>query len=285
MLRERPRYVVVAVLTLCVVGCEKRGGLSRSSHVPFAEVAARHPVAIEVTRLHVASLAGGIEILGTDEDQVRVEAKVQIRRKRANNESGTGEFADHVRLEVADGQLTIADAHMDQPDNDDWRVSLVVHAPARLGTTVALTAGRIRVADMQADLDLDTKGGEIVVRVGQVGAVTAFVAGGSIDIQAKAIGGPVDASVDGGQVSLRVSESPPTADVRLCTTAGRVTLELPKGSPGTFQATSTVGSVSMPDWGGVEVTRTGLGASAQGTIGQGGPTYKLSTTTGEVVVR
>ena len=50
MLRERPRYVVVAVLTLCVVGCEKHGGLTRSRHEPFTEVAARHPVALEVTR-------------------------------------------------------------------------------------------------------------------------------------------------------------------------------------------------------------------------------------------
>lgn len=284
MCRNRVRIVVVGVLVLGPWGCRRFIG-SGDSFIPFTKVTDRQSVGTEVTSLQVATLVGEIRVIGGTEDEVRVKASVKIKKARANKEAQTGEFADHVRLQIQDGKLTVADAHMDQPDKDDWHVSLVVQAPARLAARVSATAGRIQVDGMAADLDLSNDAGEIVVSGESIGSLSAHTRAGSIDVRAGTIGGPVEATASVGNVAVEVTKVPPTNDVRLGAETGNVVLGLPEASPGTFRAKTDVGNVDISGREGITVTRSGLGATAAGTIEEGGPTYDLSVKVGAVTVR
>ena len=285
MLRWNEVIFIVGVLVLCASGCRKTRIGASDKYAPFTEVALEEAVSSEVTSLRVATLAGKIRVVGGPENKIRIEAEVKIRRTRAKKEAGPGEFADHIRLETQGEELTVVDAHMDQSDKDDWRVSFVIHAPARLAAAVSVTAGEIQVDGMESDLDLRNDAGKIGVTSEKVGSVTARAAAGLIDIRAGSIAGGVEATAAVGSVSLRVTESPPIRDVRLESEAGDVLLELPQDSPGTYRAKSSIGSVSISGREGITVTRSGLGAQAEDTVGEGGPVYELTANVGAVTVR
>lgn len=260
-------------------------GDSLDDHVPLVTVSDEKPVPATVTRLRVAAKAGNVQIVGVANGEVRVEAKVKVREDRLDEGVEPGGFEDHVDLEVVGETLRIADAHMAAPDKDDWLVSFVIHVPSRLAAEVSLAAGRIKVEGMRSGLDLVVSAGEAIVEAELVGRLTVKVDAGSIDVRVGTVTGEVDMRSSAGQVLLDVTDAPPTHDVRLEANAGSVVLALPKGAPGTFKASSTVGSISTPGGGGLQVTRSGLGATAEGTVGQGGPTYRLTADVGNVTIR
>ncbi|MCP4593195.1 MAG: DUF4097 family beta strand repeat protein, partial [bacterium] len=279
MYRNTFGILIATGLMICTPGCRKIGSGNRT-YVPFATVSERQPVDTTVTNLRVSTVVGTVRIIGSNIDEVRVEADVKLEQDRADKETEPGKFADHVRLEMQSGVLTVADAHMDQPDTSDWRVSLTVHVPARLAATAVVTAGSLAVEGMTSDLNLKNDAGEIRVAAERIGNVSARAAAGLIDLRAAAVDGSVSASADVGSVKLHIADSAPTGDVTLEAQAGDIVLELPKGATGTFRAHSSVGIVSFAEPMGIAVTRSGLGARAEGTVGEGGPTYTLTANVG-----
>lgn len=285
MLSRKTRIFIAGLLILCASGCRKVQTGLQGNHVPFTTATDRKPVGPEVSSLHVATLAGSVRVVGDAEDEVRVEASVKIERTRAKTESDTGSFADHVMIDIQGGTLSVTDAHMNQDDRSDWHVSLVIHAPARLAATVSATAGEIQVDGMNADLNLTSDAGRIMVKGERLASVAARATTGAIDIRAGSIRGGVDATVGVGDVSVRVTTSAPTENVSLKADAGNVLLELPQEAPGTYRAKSEIGHVSISGREGITVTRSGLGAHAEGRVGEGGPTYDLTANVGAVTIR
>ena len=276
---------ITGMLTLGLCGCPQARLATSPSYVLLTQVYGEHDIPPEVNSLHATVLNGSIEIIAGPDNKVSVQAEVKIKKDRLKPDQPKGEFADHVRLEIKDGNLTVTDAHLNQPDQSDWQLSVVIHAPARLAVTASTTAGSLTTDGMTADLDLKTEAGRITIKGDRIASATAKVTAGAIDLQAATATGPIKASVVTGQVTVHITDTAPTKDVRLETATGNVMLELPKDAPGTFAAQSRIGSVEFPGRQAVTVKRVGLGAEAAGTIGKEGPNYDLTADVGNVTVR
>ncbi len=274
-----------ALLLTGLVGCPDYVADTMSSHVDFTTVRGEHPVPPEVLVVEVSSFAGNVEVVGTSANTVVVEAKVKLEKGRAATVTNKGDFADHVRMVQSGDRLIVADAHMEAPDSSDWHVSFIISTPASTTLAVSLGAGTVQVEGVTADLDLQSRAGEIRVIGDSIGAVKATTMAGEVRLRAGRLDGPVDASVTVGEVELEVEDVPPTKDVHLKSGTGDVVLELPAGSPGVFKAKSEVGGINLSGRKGLTVTKTELGASASGTVGQGGPTYDLSVSIGQITIR
>lgn len=281
-------YVLIALAVLIVSsagGCRRLGAKFGVTWAPFTTVTGEQAVDATITKLNVEIWVGEVRVVAGEAGAVRVEADVKIKESLANPDADRGTFADHVRISTDGDTLTVADAHTGQPDEKNWRVSLVVHVPAHLTVNLRTGAGRVVVDGMTSDIKATTGAGKIIIRSTTPGAITADTGAGKIEITVDGVTGPVTASAGAGQVSLSVARTPPTKDVVLTVGVGDVMLTLPPGAPGTFELKADVGRVSVTGHDGIEVQRVAVGATGKGKIGDGVPTYKLETATGSVRVR
>ena len=66
--------------------------------------------------------------------------------------------------------------------------------------------------------------------------------------------------------------------------AGSISLALPHAVSAVFDLESGVGSIEVDPSLGLEVDKRTIGASVHGTVGGGGPNYRLSTGVGSIEV-
>lgn len=281
-------YVLIAVAALTATatgGCRRLGAKFGVTWAPFTTVTGEQQVDPTITKLNVQIRFGELRVVAAAGGAVRVEAHVKIKESLANPDADKGTFADHVRITADGDTLTVADAHTGQPDEKNWRVSLVVHVPAHLSANLRTGAGRIVADGMTSDIRATSGAGEFIIRSTSAGAITADTGAGQIEIAVDSVTGPVTASAAAGKVSLSVAQTPPVKDVVMTTGVGDVVLTLPSGAPGTFHLSADVGSVTVTGHDGIKVERALLGATGKGVIGNGGPTYKLEAATGSVRLR
>lgn len=292
----------VCLLFVVVTGCDRH--MSRHSRlVPFTEVSHEEKVGPEITTLVVNNRVGDVSVVAGVADQIHIEAKVKIKEIRAL-ETAKGTFEDHVCITATGNTLTIADAHSDQPDRNDWSVSMIIQVPPRLDVRVNNGVGDITVEDMEAELIINDGTGDITVHSKTTGAVSAsagtgdvaitiakvsgkieLAAGvGDVDVMLDAVEGTVHAESGTGDVRVTVAESSPRKDVSLKSGVGDVRLRIPSGSAGTFSLATGVGSIRVKGHPGIHVTKVGTTAKAQGVVGEGKPAHHLQTGTGDIVL-
>jgi len=200
----------------------------------------------QIASLEVTTRAGRIEVLPADGAEMIVEATVRAEKKHIEEHELTGVFSDHVTVSSAGAKLKIAEAHASAWDKKHWQVSLKIMLPRALSVQATSGAGDVRVRQ----------------------------AAGTVSLTSGA-----------GQVKVALLEAPPGGDVELNSGAGNVVLELPGEVNGRFDIAAGVGSVKVDSTLGLKVKRHVVGATASGTVGSGGPTYKLATGAGTVTVK
>jgi hypothetical protein len=251
--------------------------------VALTQVSGQQSISENTAKLVVKNGVGDVTVLAEDVDVVRVEAKVKIKESRAA-ETPPGDFADHVTVSVDDGALTVANAHLDQADKEDWSVDLVIRAPPNLAVRVDTGVGDIKVTGTQTDVQLAVGVGDITVMAPAAEDVLATAGVGDVDLTVETARGRVKAESGTGDVALAVTAAPPVRKVKLTTGVGDVTLKIPQGSSGTFACETGVGSVMVTGHEGINTSKSGTSAKAKGTIGQDGPDYELETGVGNVVI-
>ncbi len=272
------------VPTALVGGCERwASAVAAGEMVPLVQVSGQADVPDNVIRLAVRNGIGDVKVLASDAKDVGVEADVRIRESRAAG-AVAGGFADHVTISVAGDTITVANAHLDQPDKDDWAMDLTLRLPGRLAAQVETGVGDIAITGTRSDLRLDTGVGDVKVRAPAAGAVDVTSGVGDLDIELAEVTGAIAAETGPGDVGLAVTAAAPKADVRLESGVGSITLKIPPGSPGAFTCTAGVGTVTISGHEGLETTKSGTSARAEGRLGEGGPRYTLETGVGSIVI-
>ncbi len=145
------------------------------------------------------------------------------------------------------------------------------------GTIVVHTSGGgIDVADSEGPLDVDTSGGGITIDTHH-GNVKAVTSGGGIRLGD--IAGNVEAHTSGGSIRADITIQP-TADCRLDTSGGGITVTLPGNVAMNIDAATSAGHVSSE----LPVTITGEHKKdhLRGTINGGGPELHLRSSAGGI---
>lgn len=263
-------------------------GLAGCSHgtvvdplVPFTQVSGQVAINDDTTRLLVENHVGSVTVLADAGRGVRIDADVRIRQRLAGT-TAKGGFPDHVKAAVTDGTVRVADAHTGQPDEREWGVNLVVRIPARLSVEANNAVGSIEVEGTEANLELVSKTGHVIVQTPRAGRVEGNSGTGDVKVTVAAVDGPVYLGSGTGSVVLAVTGTPPTRDVTLRSGTGGVRLKIPGGSPGRFRMSTGTGSIRITNHPGIHVTKSLTGAEAKGTVGVEGPTYRLGTGTGSI---
>lgn len=273
---------IAVLLVVMPAGCRRFGSQLGVTYVPFTKVTGQEELPSDVTKLNVEIRAGEIRVMAGDPGVVHVEADVKIKEALANPDAEKGGFADHVKISAGGDVLTVADAHTGTPDQSDWRVSLVIRVPPEVALNLYTAAGRIAVEGVTSDIKAKSEAGEIIITSTRPREVSAITAAGKIDIALEGLTGALTANAAAGSVHVAVTKDAPVKDVVLTAGIGDLVLRIPEAATGTFDLRSDVGRVTVSGHPGITVEREALGARGTGTIGQGGPTYKLQASAGAV---
>jgi hypothetical protein len=164
-----------------------------------------------------------------------------------------------VRADTSGGSVTLAACHGD----------------ARAETS----GGSITAEDGTGNLEVDTSGGSIRVHKHR-GEVRAETSGGSIRLEE--IEGNVDAETSGGSIRATLL-APPTAECRLSTSGGGITVNLPADAAFAVDAETSGGGVRSD----FEVAGSAPGKKTQrlrGAVNGGGPLIRLRTSGGSITL-
>jgi DUF4097 and DUF4098 domain-containing protein YvlB len=277
-------WVGLAVLTVFGPGCERwLNGLVGDRFVDLTRVSSEEAAPSGTSRLAVKNSIGDVTVLAEAIEVIRIEAEVRIKESRAT-ETEPGTFADHVEISVADGTVTIADAHLDQPDKDDWSIAMVIRMPEGLAVKVDNGVGDVQVEGTRSELMLATGVGDVTVEAPGAKELVVTTGVGNVEIEVEKSAGKVKAQTGTGNVALAVTSAPPTRKVKLSTGVGDIRLKIPPDASGSFTCETGVGSVRVTGHEGISTSKSGASAKAKGTIGQGEPVYELEAGVGNVVI-
>ncbi len=199
---------------------------------------------------------GGISIIGWERDSVAVSARIEV-------EAGSVERA----REIAQATRVTAERAGIRADAPGIResggaVSFVVYVPRRSAIDAETYNGPVAARDVTGELTLRAHNGPIVLR------------GVGGDVRARTTNGPLDVVLDGSRWEGRGLDAE--------TQNGPVTLTVPDG----YSAHLETGTINGPMRVGIPITVQGrIDRRITTELGSGGPTIRVITTNGPVVVR
>jgi hypothetical protein len=166
-----------------------------------------------------------------------------------------------------------------------WRsregVSFDITLPEARGVKASSSNGRITIAGLSGDAQLETSNGAILVR-GHDGAVKASTSNGAIE--GDGIAGPVDVRTSNGAIEMALADSN-AGPAKLRTSNGAVRLEVGPAFVGELDVETSNGSINVPEGSnGVEVRSLRRG-NASLRFGGGGSSSVIDTSNGSVRVR
>jgi len=243
--------------------------------------------------------------------EVRVEATYTAYGLAIDTERVRADLGS-IKLKITEGDVITVGT--DTPNRlDNVSIKYVVYAPPGLKVKTDARAGSIQVTDYRGDMVLTTGAGRVDVEAG-TGSVDARSSAGSITV--RNFNGPVSARASIGQIevdnvvgSLQLDSGTGSINVRefaggklvaetrtggisvnssamldgdvvLKTSAGSVSLVLPRESSMRASAQTRAGSMSLPPF--MSVTGNGPSKSGVGTSGDGKYTVTLEAGTGSV---
>lgn len=219
---------------------------------------------------------------------------------------------EQIRLEAGQGGSLSLRAVI-PPGLHNVSVNLTLRVPPDLKVTAETGAGRIQVPNYKGELDLRSGAGQIQV---DSGAGSLSISTGASQIVVNQFDGPVSAKAGVGSITLRNILGPIQADtgtgaisirdfqggklvaetrtgglhvttgavlegdVILKTSAGSVTLEVPKESSMRVTAQTRAGSLNLPEF--MATSGSAPARSGMGTNGEGKYTVTLEAGTGSV---
>jgi hypothetical protein len=247
---------------LALPGCDAAGDL-----VPIGRVATEVEAGAGVRWLNVKNAAGSIRLAPSASDRISVAAHVSV-RESLRERFPTADLARDLEVKV-DGEIASVNSRHYEGRGSDWKLDLVIEAPARLHWTVMQAVGDARieaagnavVASMAAgsiELTGSAANIELVAATGSVRADVERLAGGTINVTS-------------GQVRLSVRESGPSEALAVTTATGDVSIELPRSASATVDLQASVGAVELRNAPGVKMEQGLVGRRAAGMVGRGGP--------------
>lgn len=282
------------------------------SATPASRSESRSIDATEAEAVVIDVDTGRVELYAQRLNEVRVEAAYDAHSLIQLGDSG-GEI-DQFELDLVedDGVITLT-AGAPSGLKIGSMATYRVYVPSGLKVRVGTGAGSVVVREYEGDLTLKSKLGTILVETaaGRLDAET-----GSGTIQIRQFTGPVAARTSAGGITVRhvtgplaldsgtgmitvndyagdrlVAETrtgsiqvetptPLEGDVLLKTSAGAITLRVPRTSSMKVTAQTKTGSIQAPGW--VTVTRSGTSQSGTGTAGAGQHMVTLEASMGSI---
>jgi hypothetical protein len=256
MLASRCAGFAVALLL-----CSCQGGVTRRK---VGDVAHRVKPAAPLRKITVDQRVGSVRLVPAIGAEVQFAAEVWLANGRPDTDF-TADFAKHVQVGESAGVLAIADAHTG-PDSDDWELRLTVQVPEGLDYQIELDAGQVAIELATAN-EVQTK-----VGTGQANVVVA------------ALTGAAQVELASGQAVVTVNKQGPARGLRVEVGAGTIHATLPPDYACDLSASVTAGDVEVVPRYGVRPLRDHASSRANGRVGAGGPSVRLSTSTGRVVL-
>jgi DUF4097 and DUF4098 domain-containing protein YvlB len=199
---------------------------------------------------------GGIEVIGSDRNDIRVIAKIQT---QAGSASDAKAMADQIRIETGD------EIRADGPSTrwrSSWSVSYEIHVPRKMSLDLRATNGGISIENVDGRLEFETTNGGITL-VGVAGNVRGETSNGGVDVR-----------LTGDRWSGE------GLDVR--STNGGVDVSIPANYSARLETGTTNGGMDI----GFPVTVQGrLNRHLTTQLGDGGPLVRVTTTNGGVTLR
>ena len=230
-------------------------------------------IAIEdASALAVDARAGDVTVRGEDREDVAVDIV-----KQSSSVGGDLSKLD-MAVEREDGRLTLAARYTGDSSllGGTPTMDLTVRLPRSLRVAeIAASVGDVRVEDVAGDLAVDSSTGDVTIK-GVDGTVTAEASTGDVRVDgASAVG---DVSADVGDLDLAVSVI--DGDTMVETSTGDIDAALSPDLDAELVVESNVGDVTVEGLSLEGGTQTE--SSASGTLGEGGPTLRVETSTGDV---
>lgn len=248
-----PVVSLVPVLAL-LAGCRIIHG---ADFVRIGETEARTEVG-SARRLVVRNSIGDVIVRTDAEGTVTAKAVVYHRDDGALRTAGP----EDLRVVVEGDAVVVENAHRDDPDHDDWKLSIVVSAPPGL------------------DLEFRQGVGDGTLS-GAFGEVSAEVGVGELEFRAESMrGGRAKTGV--GDLSVQVEAEGPTGALECETGVGEISLAVPASFDGEVSLHTGVGDIDVENASGVHVDRAGASASCVGRLGSGTGRVKAKTGVGEI---
>jgi hypothetical protein len=281
---------------------------------PQASVSGGQTVALQQAREVVADLSVGTIALQPSVREGEVRIAYTYTASGLTVSADAEELLSQIKLSVENTGETLRINLADVPRNlNNVSLHYTLYVPAGLKVKLQTGAGRIEATGYSGTMDLTSNVGRIEVRAGE-GALTA--ASGSGQIQVREFQGPVNAKtnigslemddvngalqLDSGTGSIVVRDfrggqlvaetrtgrieastgNPLEGNVSLKTNTGSVVLNAPEKSSMRATAQTRTGGLTVPPF--MSLTRSGTGASAVGTSGDGKYTVSLEAGTGSV---
>jgi DUF4097 and DUF4098 domain-containing protein YvlB len=199
---------------------------------------------------------GGIEVIGSDRNDIRVISKIQT---QAGSASDAKAMADQIRIEVGD------EIRADGPSTrwrSSWSVSYEIHVPRKMSLDLRATNGGISIENVDGRLEFETTNGGITL-VGVAGNVRGETSNGGVDVR-----------LTGDRWSGE------GLDVR--STNGGVDVTIPANYSARLETGTTNGGMDI----GFPITVQGrLNRHLTTQLGDGGALVRVTTTNGGVTLR
>ncbi len=258
--------------------------------------------------LHLSLATGSVRISGSEDNRLVIEA---VKKVRATDEREAEEVADHIEIKV-DLSLNEVDietnylrmlshspsfwqrvlgAGSDSYGSVDYRILL----PLRSSVQIRSTAADIELSNIEGEVQVDNTAGRthgeflfgpVTVRQPQ-GEVDLLWVEGDIRIKSSSAAisvqqsrGAIDLMTLSGEVKIQTELDSPR-DYFVETSSGSITFIIPEASSGVLNIETQSGDVQteMP-----VAIRSISHNRLLGEFGRGGPTIRLSSTSGDVTV-
>lgn len=168
----------------------------------------------------------------------------------------------------------------DRNDRRDVRVRFTVKVPSGVRVSAGTVNGEMRIRDVSSDVRASTVNG--LVEVHNVGGeVRANTVNGRVEVTTRS--GPVNANTVNGDIDVSMGSLSRDGEMRFRTVNGSVTVETPPGLDANVSMETMHGSISS-DWP-VQLSGKFGPRHAEGTIGRGGRSIRLTTLNGSVELR
>jgi DUF4097 and DUF4098 domain-containing protein YvlB len=168
----------------------------------------------------------------------------------------------------------------ERTDRRDVKVKFTVKVPSGVRVDAGTVNGEMRIRDVSSDVHASTVNGLVEVRnVG--GEVRAKTVNGRVEVTTRS--GPVNANTVNGDIDVTMGSLARDGEMRFKTVNGSVTVETPPGLDANVSMETMHGSISS-DWP-VQLSGKFGPRHAEGTIGRGGRSIRLTTLNGSVELR
>lgn len=233
--------------------CQRnRDDRSTWCNVQVQQLSARSTLRID------ASPNGGIEVIGSNRNDIEVHARIQA---RAESSADARDLGESVRVDFGN---TISSDGPSTGRNESWHVTFVVYVPEQIDLDLEANNGPLGVSGVEGRIEATTRNGPLSLR---------DLAG---DVHARTRNGPLSVTLDGSTWD--------GAGLDAETTNGPLTLVIPED----YSAELETGTARGPFQSDVPLTVTRLGRSSrriETTLGRGGAPVRVVTTNGPVTIR